>query len=125
MKNLNSMSEPPTKEDQVCIYEDDVLVMVVRYRPDVDEVTSLFAKHVFTWDTFIGKKASGWRYLNETVKAENACGQLEAENARLRVFAKLVFAHLYGNITEDVCAWRGDHLSKTNIELIEEIKEKL
>ncbi len=50
---------------------------------------------------------------------------LKYENARLELFAKIVFAHLYGDIIKDVCEWRGDHLSRSNIELIEKVKQKL
>lgn len=48
---------------------------------------------------------------------------IQAENNKLKIFAKVVFAHLYGDITKDVCEWRGDHLSLSNISLINEIEQ--
>ncbi len=68
------------------------------------------------------------RQLDESEEQErvldNRAKEMQDEIDRLREFGKIVFAHIYGNLSAR-CEWRGNHLSRPNIDLIMQIKQAL
>ena len=123
MNNLHPMSEKPDGY-RICIFT-DAAGNPFAYERRSGIYYGIEDSQGLIWKYMVDRY-TGWRYLNENDDAlaiEN--DKLSKMISQFKVFAKIVFAHLYGEITKDVCEWRGDHLSRSNIELISEIKEHL
>ena len=122
MNNLHPMSEKPTRVGHIILQIDENRTNIIECGHKAG-VACFYIPGVYqskTWaDVCLPKYFTGWRYL--TIEND----KLSKMISQFKVFAKIVFAHLYGEITKDVCEWRGDHLSRSNIELISEIKEHL